>query len=148
MGVPHSVLERCGCQAESVVRASRAGGAARASGPVCGQGPGGALRWMRSRSRQVQGTVSTGTVELDSPVAGLRVGSLLPGSEAGRPAGGGSGCGELGAPAGPSSSQNDSERPEQVHLVRALTCFRARAGGPRVPRKVAGVYAQHQNQTS
>ncbi len=39
MGVPHSVLERCGSWAESVVRASRAGGAARACGPVCRPGP-------------------------------------------------------------------------------------------------------------
>jgi hypothetical protein len=41
MGVPRSVLERCGSRAESVAKASRAGGAARACGPVCGPG----ARW-------------------------------------------------------------------------------------------------------
>jgi hypothetical protein len=38
LGVPHSVLERCGSRTESVARAIRAGGAVRAREPVRGPG--------------------------------------------------------------------------------------------------------------
>jgi hypothetical protein len=70
---------------------------------------------------------------------------------------------------GRAPSPNDSERPEPgpctvgrpdvrrpagrrsrrgFHPVRALTRFRARAGGPRVPCIFAGLYTQRRNQTS
>jgi hypothetical protein len=69
-----NVVAQGNVMAESVARASRAGGAARASGPVCGParpGPGGARCRVSSRFRQVRGTDSKGTGEPERPVAGL-----------------------------------------------------------------------------
>jgi hypothetical protein len=136
MGAPHSVLERCAAVVHGSSQPSGPFGPAERPG-LAGQFAGrvseGARRWMPSRLRQVQGTEWKQTCEPERLVAGLR--SLLPGRGAGQPASGVSGWsfGELGAPAGPSSSLNDYKRSEQVAPGPCTDAFpRPGAGGPRV----------------
>ncbi len=46
---------------------------------------------------------------------------------------------------GQAAHRTTPNAPNRFHLVRALTRFCARAGGPRVPCKDAGIYSQRQN---
>jgi hypothetical protein len=103
---------------------------------------------MPSRFLQVLGTDSTGTGGPDHPVEGL--GSLLQGSGADRQqvAEAAGAVASLAPLLGQAPHRTTLNAPNRFHLVRALTRFRARAGGPRVPCKVAGFYTQQQNQTS